>query len=776
MLNEFTKIKKHILENKYSHLNGIQKEVVFSVNGPVLILAGAGSGKTTTITNRISYMIKYGDSYNTDFMPRGLTSEMLEGLKRGDNDFYLENLLKYNPIDPYSILAITFTNKAAGEMRERIEKLAGKIAANMWICTFHSSCVRILRQDIDRLGFEKSFAIYDTMDSKTLIKDCMEELNIDEKTISYKVFQSYISSYKDKYISPEDVHTEGNFILEKVKKVYELYQAKLKKYNALDFDDLLYHTVDLFKKHPDILKKWQDRFKYIVVDEYQDTSRIQYMFISLLGRESENICVVGDDDQSIYKFRGADIENILSFEKQFESAKVIKLEQNYRSTKNILNGANSVIANNSRRKDKKLWTDNDEGEKIRLLNPLDEREEASKIGDIIENYIRNGKRYSDIAILYRMNAQSRAIEQSFLRDAIPHRVVGGTRFFDRKEIKDIVSYMRLGFNIYDDISFKRVINEPKRGIGKTAIEKIEIIARRENISLFQVLEKIETYNELSRYFKVFREFVKLIYDFQLELENIERYAETVINGSGYIEMLNQENTVESRTRADNIMELLTMVKEYKENEEESTVSGFLENMALLSDIDNYDNDEDAVVLMSMHAAKGLEFDIVFIVGAEEGIFPSTRSFGSRDELEEERRLMYVAITRAKKELYITVTNRRTIFGNTMYSRQSRFIGEIPYELIKSDIVSKERMTDNFDDALSFNYSSRAASVNKSSASAEPFKVDYKEGDRVSHSKFGVGIVTSMLKLGSDYKVTIEFESGETKNLMATFAKLKKVEG
>ena len=773
MKTEFTKLKKEILENKYKNLNDIQRKVVFTVNGPILILAGAGSGKTTTITNRISYMIKYGDSYNTDYLPSNLTEELMERLRTKQIDFYTDNLLSYNPVDPYNILAITFTNKAAGEMKERIKSLSGDIADKMWICTFHSACVKILRQDIDKLGFDKSFAIYDSMDSKTLIKDCMEELHIDEKVISHKVFMSYISSFKDKYISPEEVskYAGSDYIASQVEKVYKLYQAKLKKFNALDFDDLLYMTVHLFKTRNEVLEKWQNRFKYIVVDEYQDTSKIQYMLISLLGEKSKNVCVVGDDDQSIYKFRGADISNILSFEKQFDNAKVIKLEQNYRSTKTILDGANAVISNNAKRKDKKLWTENSQGEKINLLNPSDEREEASKIGKLIEQYVYKGHKYSDIAILYRMNAQSRAIEESFLKNAIPHRVVGGLRFFDRKEIKDIIAYMRVGFNGKDDISFKRVINEPKRGIGKTAIDKISKIANEENISLFEVCEKIEIYDELSRYHKVLRDFVKLIYDFRVELSDIEAYAKIVINGSGYLDMLNKEDSIESRTRADNVKELLTMVKEYKENEEDASVGGFLENMALLSDIDNYDNDEDAVVLMSMHAAKGLEFDVVFIVGAEEGIFPSSRSFGSSEDLEEERRLMYVAITRAKKELYITVTTTRTIFGNTMFSRQSRFIGEIPANLLNIE-KAKPKETFSFESDFIPSYTKPITSFN--TYETKSFEISYKEGDRVSHQKFGQGVVTEMLKLGSDYKVTILFDSGEEKKLMATFAKLEKI--
>ncbi len=774
MKTEFNKLKKEILENKYRHLNDIQRKVAFTVNGPILILAGAGSGKTTTITNRISYMIKYGDSFNTDYLPSNLNEELLERLRTKQIDFYTDNLLSYNPVDPYNILAITFTNKAAGEMKERIKNLSGDIADKMWICTFHSACVKILRQDIDKLGFDKSFAIYDSMDSKTLIKDCMEELHIDEKVISHKVFISYISSFKDKYISPEEVsnYAGSDYIASQVEKVYKLYQAKLKKFNALDFDDLIYMTVHLFKTRSEVLEKWQNRFKYIVVDEYQDTSKIQYMLISLLGEKSKNVCVVGDDDQSIYKFRGADISNILSFEKQFDNAKVIKLEQNYRSTKTILDGANAVISNNAKRKDKKLWTENSQGEKINLLNPVDEREEASKIGKLIEQYVYKGHKYSDIAILYRMNAQSRAIEESFLRNAIPHRVVGGLRFFDRKEIKDIIAYMRVGFNGKDDISFKRIINEPKRGIGKTAIDKISQIANDENISLFEVCEKIEIYDELSRYHKTLRDFVKLIYDFRVELSDIEAYAKIVINGSGYLDMLNKEDSVESRTRADNVKELLTMVKEYKENEEDASVGGFLENMALLSDIDNYDNDEDAVVLMSMHAAKGLEFDVVFIVGVEEGIFPSSRSFGSLEELEEERRLMYVAITRAKKELYITVTNTRTIFGNTMFSRQSRFIGEIPANLLNVEKV-KPKETFSFESDYIPSYTRTITSFNNNTE-VKPFEISYKEGDRVSHAKFGQGVVKEMLKLGSDYKVTILFDSGEEKKLMATFAKLEKI--
>lgn len=796
MLSEFTKLKKDYLNYKYKNLNPVQRDVCFEVNGPVLILAGAGSGKTTTVTNRISYMIKYGDSYNSDFLPQQLTKEQLSKMqeKGVENiDFFDEQYFVNNPVSPYNILAITFTNKAAAEMRERVEKLVGRTANAMWLLTFHSACVRILRTDIERLGFDKSFAIYDAGDSKTLIKECMNDLHIDEKVVSHKFFAAMISSFKDKFILPDQV---DNFIdnspnAQYLKRVYRLYQQKLKKYNALDFDDLLLQTVLLFKKNPDVLKKWQDRFKYIIVDEYQDTSKIQYMFISALSREHKNICVVGDDDQSIYRFRGADIENILSFEKQFDNCKVIKLEQNYRSTKTILEAANSVIANNGRRKSKRLWTDNEPGEKISLLLPYNEKEEAETVGKQIEKYVDNGGKYSDVAILYRTNAQSRALEENFLKNGIPHRVIGGTRFFDRKEIKDIIAYMRVAYNIGDDMSLKRIINVPKRGLGNTAIAKLESIAAMENRSIFQVLEQVEMYPELSRYQKELRNFVKLIYDFQVDLDDLEKFMTSVIYGSGYIDMLNAEDSIEAKTRIDNIKELMSMAKEFVELENDDddefeaefkpdgSVGSFLENMALLSDIDNYDKDEDATVLMSMHGAKGLEFPVVFIVGVEEGLFPSAKSAQSSEELEEERRLCYVAITRAKRKLYITVTSQRMLFGQTSISRPSRFLAELPNELIAKQQFEQEFKKPVYDTYIPKYISPKKASANvlntikEAKREAPPsLEFDFKENDRVKHAKFGVGTILSAQKLGSDMKLTIMFDSGERKVLMATFAKLQ----
>ncbi len=779
MLEKFTQIKKEILQRKFSYLNDVQREVAFSVNGPLLILAGAGSGKTTTVTSRIAYMVKYGDAYNTDYLPANLTEEGLsELIKNKDNPGFAEiSYLYHNPVSPYEILAITFTNKAAGEMKERIEAQIGRVAQSMWISTFHSACVRILRQDIDKLGFGSSFAIYDTQDSKTLIKDCMDEYNIDDKILSHKTIMSRISSFKDKYISPKEAladsfEGDSSGI---IAKIYALYQKKLKQYNALDFDDILYMTVELFKKYPDVLLKWQERFKYIIVDEYQDTSKIQYMFISMLSEKSGNICVVGDDDQSIYRFRGADIENILSFEKQFKDCKVFKLEQNYRSTANILETANAIIKNNRRRKDKKLWTADNTGEKLKFVLSENEREEALKIGSEIEKLIDNGASYSDIAVLYRMNAQSRLIEEIFLKNAIPHRVVGGTRFFDRKEIKDIVAYMRLAYNHNDDLSLKRIINEPKRGIGKTAVERLEAIALEENRSVFDVLSDIDNYPALLRYRKEVLNFVRLIEDFKECGDDVESFVRTAVYGSGYLDALILENTIESRTRADNVKELVSMAVEFKNSGEEGGIEAFLENMALLSDIDNYDNNEDAVVLMTIHSSKGLEFKYVFLAGLEEGIFPSQRSSASIDDLEEERRLMYVAVTRAKKELTITATVQRTLFGMTSFSRISRFMEEIPPEYINKEMPQRKQTFVSERPAWSKPViPPRPASMSASSVMKKEPIPELNEGDRVSHIKFGKGTILSCVKLGNDIKVEIEFDTAGKKTLMASFAKLKKI--
>ncbi len=780
MLQEqFTKLKKQIFEYKYRHLNAKQREVVFQVDGPVLILAGAGSGKTTTITNRIGYMIKYGDAYHTEHLPSGLTQEDLEELKNTPFDRLSprqEMFLKCRPISPFQILAITFTNKAAAEMKERVAKIMDFDIRDMWISTFHSACVRILRSDIDTIGYERSFAIYDSQDSLTLMKDVMKELNISSDTLKPRTVLSYISSYKDKYILPEDLNPadETELKIEYINKCYRLYQKRLKQFNALDFDDILVNTIRVFKKSPEVLKKWQERFRYVLVDEYQDTSKIQYMLISMLSRETQNICVVGDDDQSIYRFRGADIENILSFERQFSNASVIKLEENYRSTQTILEAANHVIRNNSRRKAKALWTSNEKGDKIEYLNLTDERDEASTIAGYIQYYIDKGFHYSDMAVLYRMNAQSRVIEENFLRTGIPHRIVGGLRFFDRKEIKDIVAYIRLAYNNSDDMSLKRIINEPKRGLGSGAIEKMENLARVETTSMYSIVKRAESYPALSRYTAKLREFSGIISLLESKLDDLVSVTNAAIYDTGYMKMLTAEDSIENRTRAENIKELLTMAKSFVESEEEPTVQNFLENMSLLSDIDNYDESEDAVVLMTMHGAKGLEFPVVFIAGMEEGIFPSSRSFTMPEEMEEERRLCYVAITRAKKNLYITSAQARHIFGNFVSCRPSRFLEEIGSELLRTNEPVKKQAA--FAPKAYTPKPIVSAYLNRKPepASAAPANLDYKVGDKVSHVKFGTGEIVDAKKLGNDMKLEILFDKAGKKILMAALGKLKKL--
>ena len=780
MLQEqFTELKKQIFEYKYGHLNAKQREVVFQVDGPVLILAGAGSGKTTTITNRIGYMIQYGDAYHTDYLPSGFTQEDLEELKNTPFDKLnprQEMFLKCRPISPFQILAITFTNKAAAEMKERVAKIMDFDIRDMWISTFHSACVRILRSDIDTIGYERSFAIYDSQDSLTLMKDVMKELNISSDTLKPRTVLSYISSYKDKYILPEDLNPadEAELKIKYIHKCYRLYQKRLKQFNALDFDDILVCTIQVLKKSPEVLKKWQERFRYVLVDEYQDTSKIQYMLISMLSKESQNICVVGDDDQSIYRFRGADIENILSFERQFANATVIKLEENYRSTQTILEAANHVIKNNSRRKAKALWTSNEKGDKIEYLNLTDERDEASTIAGFIRYYIDKGYSYSDMAVLYRMNAQSRVIEENFLRSGIPHRIVGGLRFFDRKEIKDIVAYIRLAYNNSDDMSLKRIINEPKRGLGSGAIEKIENLARVESTSMYGIVKRAESHPELSRYTAKLREFCEILSILEGKLDDLVSVTNTAIYDTGYMKMLTAEDSIENRTRAENIKELLTMAKSFVESEEEPTVQNFLENMSLLSDIDNYDESEDAVVLMTMHGAKGLEFPVVFIAGMEEGIFPSSRSFTMPEEMEEERRLCYVAITRAKKNLYITSAQARHIFGNFVSCRPSRFLEEIGSELLRTNEPVKKQAA--FAPKAYTPKPIVSAYLNRKPepASAAPANLDYKVGDKVSHVKFGTGEIVDAKKLGNDMKLEILFDKAGKKILMAALGKLKKL--
>ena len=648
----------------------------------------------------------------------------------------------------------------------------------MWISTFHSSCVRILRNCIDKIGFEKNFVIYDSDDTKTVIKDCLKELNLDDKIFSPKSVSAQLSKAKDELIGPLEYAQKyaNDYRLSKIAQVYSLYQEKLKRNNAVDFDDLIFFTVKILKENEDVLKIYQNKFKYIMVDEYQDTSTAQYMLISLLAAGTRNICVVGDDDQSIYKFRGANIRNILDFEKEFDDAKIIKLEQNYRSTKNILNAANAVIKNNNERKSKTLWTGNDDGESISLFTGYNEMEEASFIAEEIERAVANGASYSDFAILYRTNVQSRVIEDTFVRNIIPHKILSGLRFYDRKEIKDIIAYLRVILNPDDDVSLMRIINEPKRGIGKTTMDKAAFLSGYHNKSLFKIISEPDKYPEIIRSSSKFISFTKLIRDLRKLSKTLEltKFIERVLYETGYATALELENTIESQTRLENIKEFISVAAEFEKNDDEASFETFLENVTLVSGIDTYDESEDYVVMMTVHSAKGLEFPTVFLVGMEDGLFPSLKGTSEQsdmEDLEEERRLCYVAITRAKKKLYVSNAQMRTIFGQTTYQRPSRFIEELDTKHIKKESKSAKAVANDY-----------FATSKQKVTTFKPIKIDfqqqsdindYEQGDIVHHNKFGRGVVLNAKKYGKDTLVEVAFDSVGTKQLMANFAKLTK---
>ena len=712
-----------MINEEYNHLNPMQKEACFETEGAVLILAGAGSGKTTTLISRIHYMIKH------------------------------------KSISPYNILAITFTNKAANELKTRLSDKLGSISHGIWALTFHSMCVRILRDEIHNLGYSKYFTIFDSDDSKSCLKECIKELDISDAVINNKLAASYISALKNNDVTAEEFRNEARneYKLTLISKIYDLYTEKLKKFNAVDFDDLIMLTVKLFRDFPDILEKYQEKFKYIMVDEYQDTNKIQYKLISFLSKKYKNICVVGDDDQSIYRFRGADITNILNFEKQFKNTKIIKLEENYRSTKNILDAANEVIKNNKSRKSKSLWTSKEGGNKITLFRPSSNTEEAYKVRDEIEKLIDEGYSYKDMAILYRMNAISRTFEQNFLNAGIPHRIVGGLRFFDRKEIKDIVAYLRLTLNPDDDSALIRIINEPARGIGKTSVEKIQRIARETGISMLEICGKAQNFPELSSPKLKLINFHKMINDFCENIDDVETLVNSVIYGSGYIDALSAEGTDEAENRISNIKELLSVIKDMGA---ESDLTGFLENVALLSDIDNYDEEEDAITLMTLHSSKGLEFPIVFLAGFEAGIFPSNQSKNEQGGMEEERRLCYVGITRAKEKLYLSSARERMLYGNIIPCMPSEFLAEIPPEILDSPEKKKQKV---------YNFQPEEPVVYKKAEVPDCIS-NYAAGQRVRHKKFGDGTVISAVPLGNDVKLEINFDVHGRKMLMAAFAK------
>lgn len=723
--------------------NGKQRAAILTTDGPILILAGAGSGKTTVVVNKIAYILE-------------------QALAR-----------------PYQLLAITFTNKAANEMKERIEGLIGADAAEgMWIHTFHSACMRILRRNIECLGYKSDFIIYDSADQKTLIKRCLKELNMDEKFFPPRSVLSVISSAKDDLMEPDTFAEayESDFRKAKIGEVYKLYQRRLFEANALDFDDIIMQTVKLLSQEPEVLSYYQNRFRYIFVDEYQDTNNSQYMLTSMLAAVHQNICVVGDDDQSIYKFRGANINNILDFEKEFPNTKVIKLEQNYRSTQNILNAANSVISNNMGRKGKTLWTDNGDGDKIDLYEAENEYGEAEYIAKQIDDAVNiNGFRFSDCAILYRTNAQSRVIETTLSGWHIPYRVLAGLRFYDRKEVKDTLAYLRLVFNPDDNISLIRIVNEPSRKIGTASLEKVASAANERGVSMFEAMKQSVQIEELSKIAGKLTAFTDLIETMRgkMEEKSPSQLIEYILEKSGYLSMLRMEDSVENQTRIENIQEFINSAIEYEKEGEEPTLAEFLERTALVSDIDNYDASSDSVVLMTLHSAKGLEFPYVFLCGLEEGLFPSNRSMEDESEIEEERRLCYVGITRAKKKLLLTYANRRTIYGGSQYTRPSRFLNEIPADYINSVVKRQEEHSSTSVGASSKSMFADIFNKKAFDVRSKPVNLDYSPGDVVTHRKFGKGMVLSVTPEGNDIRIEIAFDDVGTKSLMGTFAKLKK---
>ena len=766
------------MQNLIEGLNDKQKEAVLATEGPCLVIAGAGSGKTKVLTHKIAY------------------------------------LLSEKNVKPWNILSITFTNKAANEMKQRVEKLVGEASQEMWLGTFHSICVRILRRFIDRIGFDTTFLIFDSTDQRTLVKECIKSIGLDDKLFTDRSVLSEISNGKNDMLEPKAYQVKYNrdFRKEKIGEVYELYQKKLKENNALDFDDIINYTIKILTENPDVLEYYTEKFKYVLVDEYQDTNKAQFMLVSILASKYGNITVVGDNDQGIYSFRGADITNILNFEKDFPGSKIVKLEQNYRCTGNILKAANAVIKNNENKYDKKLWTENEEGKLPCIYKAEDEYDEASYIVKQInmlkmEEYLK----LSDFVILYRMNSQSRAIEDIFRRENIPYKIIGGLKFYERKEIKDIIAYLRLIFNTSDNLSLKRIINEPKRGIGKTSLDNIQDISDKTGKSMYEIIKYAEQY-ELNRVKANSIQFVEVIEELRKQVNQIpiSELIKLTLNKTGYVKALENENTIEAESRIQNLEEFLTVAIEFEEQMAENTLAEFLESISLTSDIDNMEESEDTVTLMTLHSAKGLEFPVVFLVGMEEGIFPGYKSIGEIKELEEERRLFYVGITRAMQYLYLTCAKRRTIFGSTSYNQMSRFLKEIPKDLLDGYEEIDNEDNNSFKDSnygweYGTNYAGKVKtykfdnvekipevkekvgafqfrtaesflnSLNKKASDRQVDITKYKEGQRIYHKKFGEGTINKIEQEGEDYKLDIQFDKVGHKRLMAKFAELEIIE-
>jgi DNA helicase-2/ATP-dependent DNA helicase PcrA len=759
------------MQNLLEGLNDKQYEAVINTDGPCLVIAGAGSGKTKVLTHKIAYLMQEKD------------------------------------IKPWNILAITFTNKAANEMKERVEALVGDDAKDMWIGTFHSICVKILRRFIDRIGFDHSFVIFDTSDQRTLIKECLKDLKIDDKMFTDRIVQFEISNAKNDMKEPEEYEAmvKGDYRREKIASVYNLYQRRLKENNAIDFDDIINYTIKIFKENDDVLDYYTNKFNYILVDEYQDTNKSQFTLIRLLAKAHGNITVVGDNDQGIYSFRGADISNILNFEKDFKGTKIIKLEQNYRCTQNILNAANSVIKNNEVKYKKKLWTENEEGALPTFHVSDDEYDEGRYIVEEI-NHLRREEyyKYSDFAILYRMNSQSRAIEEILRREDIPYKIVGGLKFYERKEIKDIIAYLRLINNTSDNLALKRIINEPKRGIGKTSLDKIQAISEQTGIPMYQIIKEADQYG-LSRVYSNAQGFIEVIEDLISKKDEytITELIKHTLKETGYTKALEDENSIEAENRIENLEEFLTVAVQFEEEEADNDLSTFLEGITLSSDIDGMDEEEESVTLMTLHSAKGLEFPVVFLVGMEEGIFPGYKSIGEPKELEEERRLCYVGITRAKNNLYLTCSRQRTMFGSTSCNPVSRFVKEIPENMLEGANEIDSEPENKFKDSNyewsygksgnngkvvsykvdipsskpepSFAFKSAESFLAKLNNKAQGNDTDlskYKEGQRIYHKRFGEGNISKIEPEGDDLKLDIQFDKVGHKRLMAKFANLE----
>ncbi len=793
--SEILALRRAVLEKDFARMNDRQKQAVFTVNGPLLILAGAGSGKTTVLINRIANILRYGDAYNSTYLRDDLDENDIAACKA-----YIENgtplttesqeHLSVSACVPWRIMAITFTNKAAGELKDRLCAMLGETANDIWASTFHSTCARILRRDGERIGYSSHFTVYDTDDQRRLMKSILKELDISEKNITPKSILNEISRAKDSLISPaEYALTVGDdFRLKIISRAYTTYQKRLEDADAMDFDDLINKVVELFKKCPDVLEYYQNRFRYLMVDEYQDTNHAQYTFVRMLAEKSGNLCVVGDDDQSIYKFRGATIENILSFENTFQNATVIRLEQNYRSTQNILDAANAVIEHNTERKGKTLWTQNGTGAMIHLHTAENETDEAERITKIILDGVAAGRKFSDYAVLYRMNSQSLTFERNFAKSGVPHRIIGGTRFYERREIREMIAYLSVINNPSDEMRLRRIINTPKRSIGDRSVEVAAQIGQQTGETLFEVVSHAKDYPALSRAANKMTLFAAQMQGL-IELNNDEEVTlgelyDELVERIDYLNFLKTDDPESAEDRAANVQELASNLRRFEEENPEGTLSDFLEEVSLITDIDNYDNNADSVVLMTVHSAKGLEFPVVFLPGMEENIFPGMASVYVPSEVEEERRLAYVAITRAKEELYIFHAESRMIFGMTNRNRVSRFVEEIPETLVEHtrsrDYSARPVSMPSFGGAKPFGEAPKTKSVAEAGGFTPKPRVKpapagtYRVGDTVLHKAFGTGLIVSATPMANDTLLEVAFDKVGTKKLFANFARLTKV--